>query len=76
MNTQIIFNYIWQVALRHVDCKWSQWSQCSAKCGAGIKERHIKVQKQAGGSKCKGGKTMNCNLGPCQGNFPWSYTFT
>ena len=53
-----------------VDCKWSDWGQCSTTCGAGKKERQIKIREKSGGSKCKGKKIMNCNHGPCPGNLP------
>ena len=58
-----------------VDCKWSDWGQCSTTCGVGKKERKIRIHEQHGGSKCKGKKTMNCNHGPCPGNFPSSTFF-
>ena len=52
-----------------IDCKWSDWGQCSTTCGVGKQERNIKSREQNGGSICRGGQTKNCNhQKPCPGN--------
>jgi hypothetical protein len=49
------------------DCVWSEWSECSVKCGYGGQQtRTIEVPAQGGGS-CVGAFTKDCNTQAC----PW-----
>jgi len=60
------------------DCKWSDWSQwteCSKKCGGGkIKRfRDIAVTRKNGGDKCIGQfeQESDCNMNECPVNCQW-----
>lgn len=55
-----------------VDCMlspWSDWSECSVTCGAGVamKTRMVKVEPQNGGAKCQGKlvKKKKCRQKKC-----------
>eukprot|EP00930_Biecheleria_cincta_P087800 TRINITY_DN77039_c0_g1_i1.p1 TRINITY_DN77039_c0_g1~~TRINITY_DN77039_c0_g1_i1.p1 ORF type:complete len:1382 (-),score=243.87 TRINITY_DN77039_c0_g1_i1:209-4354(-) len=60
------------------DCKWgdwSQWTECSKKCGGGkIKRfRDIAVTRKDGGEKCTGpfDQESDCNMNECPVNCQW-----
>ena len=52
-----------------VNCKMSDWGECSASCGEGaIKTREIEIQPENGGTEC-GDLTKSCNHPACTGKF-------
>jgi hypothetical protein len=54
-----------------VDCKWTQWSNCSKNCGPGTITRTIDIQAKFGGQNCTGNDTDSCNIKECPGeSFP------
>merc|ERR1711971_1025667 len=50
-----------------VNCKWSDWTQCSASCGEGIKTREIEIEAANGGTDYldKENVTESCYLPAC-----------
>ena len=55
-----------------VNCKMSDWGECSASCGEGaIKTREIEIEAANGGTDCKDREhvTESCNLPACRGKF-------
>jgi len=55
-----------------VDCKvsdWSAWSDCSKKCGGGVRESTLRILTQSGvgGKQCPAitKRTEKCNEQPC-----------
>ena len=52
-----------------VDCKLSEWSNCSEICGSGNQTRTVEIEGQNGGKNCTGILIKNCNLGNCKGKF-------
>lgn len=61
------------------DCElgeWSEWSDCSALCGGGTRQRFRRVEafEVGGGRPCTGSKedTEACNLQPCEPSCPVS----
>ena len=55
-----------------VNCKMSDWGQCSASCGEdAIKTRHVLIEAKYGGTECpdKDHVTESCNLPACRGKF-------
>ena len=53
-----------------VNCKMSEWGQCSASCGEGaIKTRKIEIQPENGGTECPQDVTESCILPACRGKF-------
>ena len=52
-----------------VNCRMSNWGQCSASCGEdAIKTREIVSQPENGGTEC-GAVTESCNYPACRGKF-------
>ena len=52
-----------------VNCKMSDWGECSASCGEGaIKTREIEIEPENGGTECEH-LTESCNLPACRGKF-------
>ena len=51
-----------------VNCKMSDWGECSKSCGEGIKTREIESINENGGTEC-GALTKSCNLRACIGKF-------
>ena len=50
-----------------VHCELSQWGDCNATCGEGIRSRSIAKQAEHGGNECSDNRTQSCNLTPCHG---------
>ena len=50
-----------------VNCTWSDWSDCSATCGPGVKSRTIAEEANFGGKPCDGLNQTACNLQDCPG---------
>merc|ERR1711971_389774 len=50
-----------------VNCKMSDWGDCSKSCGEGIKTREIEIEAANGGTDCldKENVTESCNLAAC-----------
>ena len=50
-----------------IDCKVSEWSECSKPCGNGTQTRSIITGPSGGGKSCPGPETMKrfCNTKPC-----------
>ena len=68
--TNILFLHICSV-----DCKWTQWSNCSKSCGPENKTREIEVPAIHGGQNCIGKDTDSCNNKDCPGEpFPINYS--
>jgi len=56
-----------------VDCTWSDWSDCSATCGPGVKSRTIAEEAMFGGKPCDGLNQTPCTLQDCPSvNCTWS----
>lgn len=60
------------------DCKWgewSQWTECSKKCGGGKTKRFrdIAVARKNGGAQCPGlsNQESDCNMNECPVNCQW-----
>ena len=49
-----------------VDCKMSQWSNCTDTCGTGSRNRSVLIEAELGGQPC-GQLLEACNLDPCKG---------
>jgi len=61
----------------NVDGEWSEWSECSKKCGGGLKKRTCTNPAPAhGGADCEAGygpgETDECNTEKCPINGEWS----
>ena len=55
-----------------VNCKMSDWGQCSATCGVdAIKTRIVEIEVANGGTDCpdRENVTKSCNLPACRGKF-------
>jgi len=50
------------------DCIWTEWSECSAKCGGGVQTRSIAVSPKNGGAECDGPTFQACNTQSCRSN--------
>jgi len=48
-----------------VHCELSQWGDCDATCGEGIRSRNITIPAKHGGNECSEELTQPCNLKPC-----------
>merc|ERR1719418_481227 len=53
-------------------CELSQWGDCDATCGKGIKRRNIVIPAKHGGNECSEELTQPCNLKPCPVDCQWS----
>ena len=50
-----------------IDGGWSDYSDCSATCGVGIKSRTCtNPRPDFGGVECEGDYTLSCNEVPCR----------
>ena len=54
-----------------VNCKMSDWGECSASCGEGIKTREIEIEAAHNGTDCPDREhvTKSCNYPACPGKF-------
>ena len=53
-----------------VNCQWSQWTDCNATCGTGLKTRKIQIEAQYGGELCQGLDEMKCtSMSKCPGTY-------
>ena len=50
-----------------VDCKISDWSNCTKTCGKGERNRSIIVKAEHYGQPCEGPLSETCNPDPCPG---------
>ena len=51
-----------------VNCKMSDWGECSKSCGPEDQTRKILIQPENGGTECEE-VTKSCNLPACIGKF-------
>ena len=50
-----------------VNCKMSEWGQCSAPCGPGTQKRTVLTEASYEGQACPSQRTRNCELRKCAG---------
>ena len=53
-----------------VDCKWSNWSECSASCGFAIQQRTVLKEAQNDGQQCQGKSLRYCRQEACSEPVP------
>ena len=53
-----------------VDCKWSNWSECSASCGFAIQQRTVLKEAQNDGQQCQGKSLRYCRQEACSKPVP------
>ena len=53
-----------------VDCKWSNWSECSASCGFAIQQRTVLKEAQNDGQQCQGKSLRYCRQEACSKSVP------
>ena len=50
-----------------VNCKMSEWGQCSAPCGPGTQKRTVLTNASYGGKACPSDLEKSCELKKCPG---------
>ena len=52
-----------------VDCKMSNWTDCTKTCGTGIRKRSMIIEAKHGGHPCEGLLSETCNPELCPGKY-------
>ena len=60
-----VLSYVFLVV---VDCKMSNWTDCTKTCGTGTRNRSMIVEAENGGQPCEG-LSETCNPEPCPGKY-------